>query len=246
MHRACEQATLCNGGFGAYDFCLFIKCEDIVFLFKDSKKLLSTLCYGKCVKIGIVSFSENGADDFVSENNLMIQAAAVDRRTGKPRLEESDRLSLITPLNFNASIRRYINALYAGCNLHIVPYSIIKNPPQLRQYILDNRITVMCASPSLLRMIQDPGPYVRQIQISSEPANGLFFEGPELVNAYAMSESGFPVTEFIIDKLYDECPVGRPNVEQIHVRVVDEEGKEVPPGSGWRLPYGRYRKETGR
>lgn len=161
----------------------------------------------------------------------MIQAAAVDRRTGKPRLEESDRLSLITPLNFNASIRRYINALYAGCNLHIVPYSIIKNPPQLRQYILDNRITVMCASPSLLRMIQDPGPYVRQIQISSEPANGLFFEGPELVNAYAMSESGFPVAEFIIDKLYDECPVGKPNVEQIHVRVVDEEGKEVPPGT---------------
>ena len=161
----------------------------------------------------------------------MIQAAAVDRRTGKPRLEESDRLSLITPLYFNASIRRYINALYAGCNLHIVPYSIIKNPPRLRQYILDNRITVMCVSPSLLRMIQDPGPYVRQIQISSEPANGLFFEGPELVNAYAMSESGFPVTEFIIDKIYDECPVGRPNVEQIHVRVVDEEGKEVPPGT---------------
>ena len=158
----------------------------------------------------------------------MIQAAAVDRRTGKPRLEESDRLSLITPLNFNASIRRFINALYAGCNLHIVPYSIIKNPPQLRQYILDNRITVVCASPSVLRMMQDPGPSVRQVQISSEPANGLFFEGPELVNAYAMSESGFPLTEFIIDKPYDECPVGKPNVEQIHVRVVDEEGNEVP------------------
>ena len=159
----------------------------------------------------------------------MIQAAAVDRRTGKPRLVETDRLSLITPLNFNASIRRYINALYAGCNLHIVPYSIIKNPLKLRQYLLDNRITVMCASPSLLRMIQDPGPYVRQVQISSEPANGLYFEGPELVNAYAMSESGFPLTEFIIDKPYNECPVGKPNIEQIHIRVVDEEGNEVPP-----------------
>ena len=159
----------------------------------------------------------------------MIQAAAIDRRTGKQRLVESDRLSLITPLNFNASIRRFINALYAGCNLHIVPYSIIKNPLQLRQYFLDHRITVMCASPSLLRMIQDPGPFVRQIQISSEPANGLYFEGPELVNAYAMSESGFPLTEFIIDRPYNECPVGKPNVEQIHVRVVDEEGNEVPP-----------------
>ena len=165
----------------------------------------------------------------------MIQAAVVDRRTGEPRILESDRLSLITPLNFNASIRRYINALYSGCNLHVVPYSIIKNPLRLRRYLLDNRITVMCASPSLLRMIQDPGPYVRQIQISSEPANGLFFEGPELVNAYAMSETGFPLAEFIIDKRYDECPVGKPNIEQIHIRIVDEEGNEVPRGTSGEI-----------
>lgn len=160
----------------------------------------------------------------------LIQAASVDPRTGDPRLIESDRLSLITPLNFNASIRRFINSLYVGCCLHVVPYSIIKNPVLLKQYITDNLITVFCSSPSLLRMIRDPGSSVRQIQISSEPANGLFLEGPELVNAYAMSESGFQVAEFIIDKSYEECPVGRPNIDQIHVRILDEEGNEVPDG----------------
>lgn len=158
----------------------------------------------------------------------LIQAASNDRRTGKPRFLESDRLALITPLNFNASIRRYINTLYDGCHLFIIPYGTVKNPVQFRQFIKDRRITVLFASPSLLRMIGDPGSKVRQIQISSEPANGYFIEGPELVNAYAMSESGFPPAEFVIDRPYDECPVGKPNIDQIVIRILDEEGREVP------------------
>ena len=160
----------------------------------------------------------------------LIQAASDDPRTGKPRFFASDRLALMTPLNFNASIRRFINVLYDGCHLFIVPYGIVKNPVQLRQYLSDHRITVMFASPSLLRMVGKPGKSIRQIQISSEPANGYFIEGPELVNAYAMSESGFPVAEFIIDKAYDECPVGKPDIDQIVVRIVDDAGNEVPCG----------------
>ena len=38
----------------------------------------------------------------------LIQAASWIRRTGKPRIPESDRLALIPPLNFVAAIRRYI------------------------------------------------------------------------------------------------------------------------------------------
>lgn len=158
----------------------------------------------------------------------LIQAASADRKTGGPRLLESDRVSLITPLNFNASIRRFINTLYNGCHLFIVPYSIIKNPVSLRQYLQNNRISVLLASPSLLRLIGNPGPNIRQIQVSSEPANGYYIEGPELVNAYAMSESGFPVAEFLIDKKYDECPVGKPNIDQISIRILDDDGNEVP------------------
>lgn len=158
----------------------------------------------------------------------LIRAASNDRRTGRPRLLESDRLSLITPLNFNASIRRFIVTLYEGCHLFVVPYSIIKNPVTLKQYLRNNRISILFASPSLLRLIGDPGPNIRQIQISSEPANGYYIEGPELVNAYAMSETGFPVAEFIIDRKYDECPVGKPNIDQINIKILDENGNEVP------------------
>ena len=167
----------------------------------------------------------------------LIQTASNDRRTGKPRLFESDRLSLITPLNFNASIRRFINTLYDSCHLFVVPYGIIKNPVKLKQYLQDNRISVLLASPSLLRLTGEPGPLIRQIQISSEPANGYYIDGPELVNTYAMSECGFPLTEFIIDRKYDECPVGKPNIEQIVIHILDDEGNDAPDGEPGEIAF---------
>ena len=161
----------------------------------------------------------------------LIQAASLDPRTGKPRIAESDRLALIPPLNFVAAIRRYIYAVYDGCHAFIVPYSIIKNPVLLRRYYLDNRITVTYCSPSLIRLIGDPGPTIRQIQIGGEPANGIFVEGKELVNGYSMSECGFPLAEFIIDRPYETCPVGKPDIKQIVLRILDEDGRKVPDGT---------------
>ncbi len=163
-------------------------------------------------------------------NIKLIQAASMDPKTGRPRIFESDRMALIPPLNFIAALRRYIYALYDGCHVFVVPYSIIKNPVLLRQYYQENRITFTYSSPSLIRLIGDPGPGIRQIQIGGEPANGLFVEGKELVNGYSMSECGFPLAEFVIDKAYDTCPVGKPDDDHIVLRILDENGNEVPNG----------------
>ena len=163
-------------------------------------------------------------------NIRLIQASSVHPETGKPRLNASDRMALVQPLNFVATIRRYIYAVYDGLDLFIVPYSIVKNPVLLRQYYLDNRITVAYCSPSLIRLIGDPGPTIRQIQLGGEPANGIFVEGKELLNGYSMSECGFALAEFIIDKPYEACPVGKPNLKEIRLRLLDENGKDVPVG----------------
>ena len=160
----------------------------------------------------------------------LIQAASLDPGTGKPRLTQDDRMALIPPLNFIAALRRYIYAVYDGCHAFVVPYSIIKNPVLLRQYYQDKRITFTYCSPSLLRLIGDPGPTIRQIQIGGEPANGIYIAGKELINGYSMSECGFPLAEFVIDRPYETCPVGKPDAEQIVLRILDEDGKEVPDG----------------
>lgn len=161
-------------------------------------------------------------------NIKLIQASSMDPQTGKSRIAETDRLALIPPQNFVASLRRWIYAVYVGCHAFVVPYSIIKNPVQLRRYYEQNRITVTYCSPSLVRLTGDPGPSVRQLQIGGEPANGIFIEGKEIVNGYSMSECGFSVGDFIIDRPYETCPVGKPNLPEIIVRLLDEAGEEVP------------------
>ena len=164
-------------------------------------------------------------------NLKMIQAVSLDPRTGAPRLSAEDRMALIPPLNFIAALRRYIYAIYDGCHVFVVPYSIIKNPVLLREYYQNNRITMTYSSPSMIRLIGDPGPTIRQIQIGGEPANGIFVEGKELVNGYSMSECGFPLAEFIIDKKYNVCPVGKPDDPHVVVQILDYDGKELPDGT---------------
>ncbi len=92
---------------------------------------------------------------------------------------ESDRLALITPLSFDASIRQFINVLHDGPRLFVVPLSIVKNPARLRQYLEDKRITVLCAPPSMLRAVGDTCAHVRQIEISGEPADGIFMKSTD-------------------------------------------------------------------
>ena len=85
-------------------------------------------------------------------------------------------------------------------------------------------------SPSIIRAVGDVGEYIKHIFTGSEPANGIFVEGVELINTYGMSEGAFTLAQFVIDKPYEVCPVGKPNYEEIKLYILDEDGKEVADG----------------
>ncbi|MBO4904333.1 MAG: AMP-binding protein, partial [Lachnospiraceae bacterium] len=125
-----------------------------------------------------------------------------------------------------------------GFTVFVIPYDIVKNPLKLKQYFLDNRITVAFLSPSILRIIGDDlGPYMQYVFTGSEPANGISLDGIRLINTYSMSEGAFTLAQFEIDRPYDICPVGKPNYEGINLILVDEEGHEVPPGESGEICF---------
>lgn len=141
------------------------------------------------------------------------------------------RAALIAPLNFIASIKMVLGLLYAPATLYVVPYSIVKNPRKLADYFLESKIGITFLSPSLIRAVGNNfGPYLKTIETGSEPANGIFLDGVQLVNNYAMSEGAFTVCQFEIDKAYDVCPVGKPASPALKVSLLDENGNEVPQG----------------
>ena len=160
------------------------------------------------------------------------------RIDGKVPFDENDRLATLAPMNFVATVIVILAALNVFCGRnYIVSYATIKNSSALAKFFLMNRITITFLTPSYVRKLgARTGPFLRMLFVGSEPANNLYNDKLELINIYAASESGFAVGFFKIDKAYDVCPIGQPQVET-KILLLDEEGNEVPDGETGELCF---------
>lgn len=139
---------------------------------------------------------EYGNIDRMINSNIMTSCESLT--------EPDDRFALVAPLNFVASLAICLYGLTFGIFLSVVPYSVVKNPMQMLMYILKNKITGTFLTPSYIRKMKKKPPMLKFCIIGSEPANGVYLEGLKIHNIYTMSEAGFAVTHFLIDKMYDE------------------------------------------
>ncbi len=150
------------------------------------------------------------------------------RIKGEIPFNEHDRLALLAPMNFVASVIVILAALNVFCGkTFVVSYATIKNPAALAKFFLMKRITITFLTPSYVRMLGDKtGPFLRMLFVGSEPANNIFNKKLDLINIYACSESGFAVGVFKIDQPYETCPIGQPAIETRIIRL-NEAGEEV-------------------
>ena len=156
-----------------------------------------------------------------------IQAASYD---GAPLVVAGDRGALLAPMNFVASVLLLVCALYGGCKFFIASYSTVKNPLRLMKMFLEKRISVTFLTPSYVRMLAgQTGPFLKTLIVGSEPANNTYLDKVTIFNLYAMSESGFAICAFKIDKPYAACPVGKPQFD-LEYKLLDENGNPVPDG----------------
>ncbi len=162
---------------------------------------------------------------------------------------------LQTPMAFVASVTRLLNIVLHARTAHIVPEDLIRDFSAFTKKIEELKLTGIYLPPSYIRLYKNPSPYLRTIQTSSEPANGIHYPGgrPKIVNSYAASETGFPIMRCVLDRAYDVAPVGRP-LPGVEVRLIDEEGQVVEgPGRGVLWVRDEYvggciplREETGK
>lgn len=160
-----------------------------------------------------------------------IKLNVLSAKTKTSRSNKDSRFALIAPLNFVAATKMALGVMYGVYCLYVIPYEISKNPIKLRKYYRETKITNTFLSPSIIRATGgDISPYLRVVHTGSEPANGIFLENVELVNNYAMSEGAFTLCQFVIDRPYEVCPVGKPNYGDIKIMLLDEDGNEVEDG----------------
>lgn len=169
--------------------------------------------------------------------NLMRAIDSI-RINGENPFTDKERLALLAPLNFVASVIVILKALSVKFGkIFIVSYATIKNPTALKMFFMEKRISVTFLTPSYVRMLgNQTGPFLKMLFVGSEPANNVYNPNLELINIYASSESGFAVGVFRIDKSYETCPIGRPEVET-EIRLIDEDGNIVAPGEMGELVF---------
>ena len=153
------------------------------------------------------------------------------RVNGETPFNGKDRLALLAPLNFVASVIVILKALsIKEGKTFVVSYATIKNPMALKMFFFEKRISITFLTPSYVRMLGNTtGPFLRMLFVGSEPANNVYNKNLELINIYACSESGFAVGVFLIDRSYEVCPIGKPEVET-KIVLLDEDGNEAKEG----------------
>ncbi len=142
------------------------------------------------------------------------------------------------PLNFIAAVKIFLNALYSGMRLVILSTETARNPVRLNEQLDRYQVNLAFLSPSILRVMSNgPAKSLKTLVTGGEAANGVWFEGVRLINNYGMSEAGFHVAQFEIDRMYDITPIGKPVFEDIHIRLLNEEGQEAPDGQAGEICF---------
>ena len=159
--------------------------------------------------------------------NRMIQSVIMT--TCEPLATPADKFALVAPLNFVASQLIIFYGLYYGIFNYVVAYSIVKNPLYMAMFIIKNGITGTFLTPSYIRQMSKKPPMLRFCIIGSEPANDVYLDGLTIHNFYLMSESGFAVSHFLIDKRYEFTPVGKSEFGH-KILLLNEEGKPASEG----------------
>ena len=140
---------------------------------------------------------------------------------------------LTAPFYSVASVLLALNCMAVARTTHIVSELLLRDFRGMSSFLVEKRIRDTFLPASYIRIYREPSPYLETILTGAERADGLYYEGgkPELINYYSMSEAGFPLLIWKLDKRYETAPVGVPVIPNIDLHLEDEDGNRVE-GSG--------------
>lgn len=142
--------------------------------------------------------------------NLLLSCKSM-QHDGACAENRSTRFSLLCPLNFVVTTVVMNMSFFNGCHLFIPPLALLKDIQQLVAHLADNHIDTTFLPPAVLRLFGRELPKeLTTIYTGSDEVGGIFLPGRNLFNLYMMSETGFVICKYLIDKPLPLCPIGKP------------------------------------
>jgi amino acid adenylation domain-containing protein len=172
------------------------------------------------------------------------------RDAGYVRLGPDERYLRLAPLAFDASTLELFAPLLSGAGLQVFPDGPV-GPTELARFLVERRVSVLWLTAGLFRLVADHRPeafaHVRQVLTGGDvvPAAQVRqlleqYPGLRVTNGYGPTENTTFTTVHHVDsvaEVSDPLPIGKP-VPGTRVFVLDETGRQVPPGAVGELCVG--------
>ena len=151
--------------------------------------------------------------------------------------DQNSRVTQFAPYTFDASAGEIFGSLLAGCELHLLPESLIVEPAALQAYLLDAGIEFSAFPPPYLQQL-DPArvpPRFTLLTAGSAPSPEMvrtWGRHCRYINGYGPTETTILSTAWICEPGEAETgalSIGRP-ICNTSVYVVDRLGQLCPPG----------------
>ena len=146
-------------------------------------------------------------------------------------LTAADRHSKYAGIGFDVSIIETFPPLCCGGELHIVPDEIRLSPPEIAAWLDRSGVTVMDLPTQLAEefMKQPWRTKLRWMTVGGDRLRRFSPASFKLANEYGPTEFTVSATTFVVDRRYDNIPIGKPNANT-KVLILDASGQLCPPG----------------
>ena len=142
----------------------------------------------------------------------------------------------VTAPMFFVACKLIYDFITRGKTVNVVPQNIRMDIRKLEDFLAEQRIEFVFIPPSVLPYFQNKSQALKVVFTASERVSGVGPKGYKLVNYCGQTETAGIGCTFMIDKPYDNTPIGIP-VEPYIYSVQDEDGNEVPFGEEGELCY---------
>ena len=138
---------------------------------------------------------------------------------------------------FDASVIDLFAPLTAGAVLYILPESIRKDAIAISRYIKEKEITTATFPTQMGELVTElleDAPALKFVTLGGEKFKHYRNRTYQMINGYGPTENTVSSTEFLVDRQYDNIPIGK-SQRNVRSYIVDENLNRLPVGASGEL-----------